>query len=414
MTSHTATAHQTSPRPADSGRWLIWTAGLIVATGAAIATAHGLYRVALAATVPPPIAWLYPLITDGLALVAYAATTRLAAGGRAYAWAVVVLAAGLSGLAQASYLAIGVNTAPVQLRFGVGAWPAVAAAITAHLLYLLAAHPGSVQPQGAGRGEVGRLDTPRPPAVGQPTVGRSTVGRLDGAVQPAPVGHRRPAVVVAPVGHADAAVGRLDHGRPTNPQTPAGAGVPDGTCRAVGDPLSRPDGTGSPALPPAATVTDPHRDPDDHRDGVQPVAVQLVQPVVGHQPVGQPSTVRPVEPSNVGQARIAEAGLGDLAPPTRDHPVGQAAVRPAGTVGHQPASDRRDVTADAPVDRALAAALAHQAEAGGLPSVRALADAAGVSRGTAATALQQLRDLAATPRLGLRVVPDQADIESTR
>lgn len=66
------------------------------------------------------------------------------------------------------------------------------------------------------------------------------------------------------------------------------------------------------------------------------------------------------------------------------------------------------------MDRARTAALTHQAGAGALPSVRTLADAADVSRGTAATALQQLRDLAAAPRPGLRVVPDQADIESTR
>jgi hypothetical protein len=117
----------------------VWLPGLAVALGAAVATAHGLYQVAVAARVPPGIAWLYPLITDGLALVAYAATARLHRGGARYAWSVVVLAAGLSGLAQASYLAGGadLDTTPA-LRFGIGAWPAVAAAIVAHLLYLLA------------------------------------------------------------------------------------------------------------------------------------------------------------------------------------------------------------------------------------------------------------------------------------
>ena len=148
-------------------RAAIWLPGLAVALGAAVATAHGLYEVAVAARVPAGIAWLYPLITDGLALVAYAATARLAEGGRRYAWAVVILAAGLSGLAQAAYLASDTPTAPgapgdptapsgpagpaavvgfvapAALRFGVGAWPAIAAAIVAHLLYLLATehHP---------------------------------------------------------------------------------------------------------------------------------------------------------------------------------------------------------------------------------------------------------------------------------
>lgn len=147
-------------------RVVIWLAGLLVAVGAAVATAHGLYEVALAARVPAAIAWLYPLITDGLALVAYAASARLHGSAAHYAWSVVVLAAGLSGLAQAMFLAsyprppaadvlpVGLPVAeaavvagPVfeasaALRFGVGAWPAVAAAIVAHLLYLLATdHP---------------------------------------------------------------------------------------------------------------------------------------------------------------------------------------------------------------------------------------------------------------------------------
>jgi hypothetical protein len=124
------------------GRRTTWTAGLVVAAGAGVATAHGLYQVAAAARVPAPIAWLYPLITDGLALVAYAATARLRDGGRRYAAGIVVLAAGLSGLAQAVYLAGGIgatSAAPVGLRFGVGAWPAIAAALTAHLLHLISA-----------------------------------------------------------------------------------------------------------------------------------------------------------------------------------------------------------------------------------------------------------------------------------
>ena len=124
-------------------RPVIWLQGLVVALGAAVATAHGLFEVAVAARVPVAIAWLYPLITDGLALVAYTATARLHRGAARYAWSVVVLAAGLSGLAQASYLASntaaagGALDAPAALRFGVGAWPAVAAAVVAHLLYLL-------------------------------------------------------------------------------------------------------------------------------------------------------------------------------------------------------------------------------------------------------------------------------------
>jgi hypothetical protein len=131
---------------------VLWLPGLIVALGAAAATAHGLFEVAVAARVPTPIAWIYPLITDGLAVVAYTATARLTGSARGYAWAVVVLSAGLSGLAQAVFLA---NDLPApadagagaglavsgELRFGIGAWPAIAAALAAHLLHLLAAAP---------------------------------------------------------------------------------------------------------------------------------------------------------------------------------------------------------------------------------------------------------------------------------
>src|SRR5262249_35047558 len=74
-----------------------WAAGLVVAAGARLATAHGLYQVAAASHVPTPIAWLYPRITDGLAPVAYAATSRLTDTSRRYAWVIVELAAGLSG-----------------------------------------------------------------------------------------------------------------------------------------------------------------------------------------------------------------------------------------------------------------------------------------------------------------------------
>jgi hypothetical protein len=132
--------------PSRAAQVALWLPGLFVAAGAIAATAHGLYEVAIAAQVPPAIAWLYPVITDGLALVAYAAATRLHGSARRYSWAVVSIAAGLSGLAQAAYLAgDAAVAAPAALRFGVGAWPAIAAAIVAHLLHLLATAPGPPQ-----------------------------------------------------------------------------------------------------------------------------------------------------------------------------------------------------------------------------------------------------------------------------
>lgn len=125
----------------------VWWAGLVVACAAAAATAHGLYAVAEASDVPWPVAVLYPVMTDGLALVAYSATNRLTDAGRRYAWSVVILAAGLSGAAQAVYLAGGgLDEAGPAVRFGIGAAPAVAAAAVAHLLHLIRTAPTTVRP----------------------------------------------------------------------------------------------------------------------------------------------------------------------------------------------------------------------------------------------------------------------------
>ncbi|HSZ28550.1 MAG TPA: DUF2637 domain-containing protein, partial [Pseudonocardiaceae bacterium] len=168
------------------GRWTIWGAGLVVALGAGVATAHGLYQVALAAGTPTALAWLYPLITDGLALVAYATTARLTHHGRRYAWTVVITAAGLSGLTQASYLAGDVTTAPPPLRFAIGAWPALAAATVAHLLYLLSAHhQPTTQPQGTPDTPLPVTAAPAPQTVPVP------------AATPAPLIHE-PAVAGPP------------------------------------------------------------------------------------------------------------------------------------------------------------------------------------------------------------------------
>ena len=195
------------PRPDAATRRVlraaVWLPGLGVAVGAAVATAHGLFEVAVAAGVPSGIAWLYPLITDGLALVAYTATARLSAGAARYAWSVVVLAAGLSGLAQAAYLAGGATLdASPALRFGVGAWPAVAAAVAAHLLHLLAV-ARAVQP-GVQPGPSDHRAEPAAPAAAhldQPPTDSTSEHRASRGVQP-PVATARERAGVAAVDHA--------------------------------------------------------------------------------------------------------------------------------------------------------------------------------------------------------------------
>ncbi|MGI8815435.1 MAG: hypothetical protein ACR2G2_09215 [Pseudonocardia sp.] len=190
---HNPTTTQIGDERAGRGRWVVWLAGLVVVLAAGSATAHGLYVVARGSGNSVPIAWLYPVITDGLALVAYTATTRLHGPARRYAWTVVILAAGLSGLAQATYLAgalpppgpvdevARVAAAPAALRFGVGAWPAVAAAIAAHLLFLIGTHrtpTGSV---------AAHVSTPVGAAPALPVpLGRDTTSSWDGSGCPVP------------------------------------------------------------------------------------------------------------------------------------------------------------------------------------------------------------------------------------
>ena len=138
-----------SPAPASGRQPAVWWLALLVALCGAVATAHGLFDVVHRCGVTMSLAWLWVPITDGLALVAYACTPRLRGAARWYAWAVVVVCAGLSGLAQAVNLA-GLGDPDWRLKFGVGYWPAVAVAVAAHLLWLVAEESGSSAGSSAG------------------------------------------------------------------------------------------------------------------------------------------------------------------------------------------------------------------------------------------------------------------------
>jgi hypothetical protein len=284
------------------GHRLMWAAGLVVVGGAGLLTAHGLIEVAKGSKVPESIAWLYPVITDGLALVAYAATSRLSGAGRRYAWSVVVLAAGLSAVAQASFLAAGQPDASAHLRFAVGAWPAIAAAIAAHLLFLI--------------GEGGRAAAPnnRPPVTERDSRG------VAGAVSVNVVG-------------------------------------------TSGD-----------------------------RSG------QGVSPAVPAVPSGVPSGVRGVPPG----VQVDQAGVQQW-----DSKSITGGSAPAGEMSQSGRSPGMR-PALAPGDRAVAMAELHRARNASLPSVRELAGLAEVSRGTAETALRQLRE--AQPQLHL--VEDETNSRS--
>jgi hypothetical protein len=309
----TQPTHQAGP--AGRARWIVWAAGLVVALGAGIATAHGLYEVALAAGTPRALAWLYPLITDGLALVAYATTTRLRAHGRRYAWTVVVTAAGLSGLTQASYLAGGVASAPPGLRFAIGAWPAIAAAVVAHLLFLLGTNSTTTGSDGL---------QPQVPHLGQPSPAPSTA-----TSEPTTTGRSHEPLADA---HPRAAVSITG--------------------------LS------------SATTTSPPE--------ALPVLMAAASPVIVEAPGGGTPRAVPSAPLPVVQALNStpiEHGI-EHSPAPATGPV----VRPPATRDAAPARVR-----------AQTAATGHATRHGALPTVSELMALAQVARGTAATALKDLR-----------------------
>lgn len=332
---------------------LVWTAGLVVAAAAAIATAHGLYEVARAAGTPTPIAALYPLITDGLALVAYATTTRLDPRGRRYAWTIVVLAAGLSGLAQAAFLAGGVHAVPAWLRFGIGAWPATAAAIVAHLLYLLAAavQPGNVQPA-------------RPSALDahpdQPSNAR--LDGLDGAVA---------------AGIASPDLDRYSY---------AGAEADSGP----GDRLSWATGTVRPASNARPTRLDAAELDAVQLDGQPPTLDDTV--LRRAENVAPSAAVVPAMGESASTSDAAAAGLNGTAKVRDDAAAALAGADQPDSAAEPPrASGKPEHVSSSARERARAAARAHRDNHGAWPTVNVLAEIADVARGTAATALKELR-----------------------
>jgi len=285
-------------------RAVIWLPGLSVAIGAAVATAHGLYEVAHAARVPTVIAWLYPLITDGLALVAYTATARLSGSAARYAWSVVVLAAGLSGLAQAAYLASGsaVDASP-GLRFGVGAWPAIAAAIVAHLLYLLATHD-------------------RPPAATAAPTPTPGTGVQPQPFTPAPVQSFTPAPVQpftpAPVQPFTPAPVQSVTARPVQAAASRGVQLPAEALRPVAQPA------------PASTPTEQH----DRRPGGSPAKERARAAATRHaHRHGHLPTVSELETAAEVSRGTAAAALKHL----RDHPAPPQVATP--DTGHPAHTD---------------------------------------------------------------------------
>jgi hypothetical protein len=96
-----------------------------VAVCAAVATFHGAAHAAGTSGVTAPVTLLYPVMGDGLAVLAFRRIGVTRGPARGFAWAVMVVAASASGLAQAYVLAAGKAGGAAVLAAGMGAAPAV-------------------------------------------------------------------------------------------------------------------------------------------------------------------------------------------------------------------------------------------------------------------------------------------------
>ncbi len=239
----------------------------------------------------------------------------------------------------------------------------------------------------------GRADRAvRPVSVSAGGVGRPPLGRLDSAVQPE-VGQRL--VVRPPVGRLDGAVQRDGVGQPTQTQPSTGPGMPGSTRPGRDDDLSGLSGPASPAGSPRRQATWTDGATVGPSDAVEPGVVQPERPPVVQPDRVLPDAVQPVQPVQPDSA--VQPGVGHHGPSRSPAaPVGRPVVQRVG-----------QAEAETPIERALGAAAVHRVEHGALPSVTQLAGLADVARGTAATALKQLRDQPDDRRHGLQLIHDE-------
>jgi hypothetical protein len=192
----------------------VWAAG-------AVLTAVGMFFVARACGLPWYLAWLYSLAADGLGLVAFRAAVRLRGFARAYAVLIVMACTGLSAAVQAVHLRLGSGldgAATPGLRTAVGAAPAVAVALAAHLHWLttrptkLAVSLSSIRPEDTQQDTVtgavpdgatgpGGMAPTSPPGPGPDSGEAGAPAGLSG--QTAPAGAPGSAPDTAPAGAPD-------------------------------------------------------------------------------------------------------------------------------------------------------------------------------------------------------------------
>lgn len=112
-----------------------------VAAAAAVATFHGAERAAAAGGVAWGITLLYPVMLDGLAVLAFRQIASSDGWRRVFAWFVMLAAAGASGSAQAYVHAKGRHGGDALLGLGMGAAPALIV-----LLATILGSPGARRP----------------------------------------------------------------------------------------------------------------------------------------------------------------------------------------------------------------------------------------------------------------------------
>jgi hypothetical protein len=130
MSPHSATA----PRP--PGRWpaaVAITGNIAIAAGAFYLSFASLTHLATLAGLSPDRAWVWPLLVDGMIVVATVAVTTLHGPRSAYAWTLLAGGAAVSILANIVHAAL---TAPT----GVPVWVAMLVAATPPLVLVASTH----------------------------------------------------------------------------------------------------------------------------------------------------------------------------------------------------------------------------------------------------------------------------------
>lgn len=169
-------------RPTGAGRWpaIVAIAGtVLIASGAFYLSFASLTHLAELAGLTAERAWVWPLLVDGMIVVATVAVTTLRGRRSAYAWVLLAGGAAVSILANAVHAALTAPAdVPVAIAVLVAATPPLVLVASTHLTVQLrrATQPRAPSPASTLRP---RPAPKAPPATGTAIVRRATPPRTD-------------------------------------------------------------------------------------------------------------------------------------------------------------------------------------------------------------------------------------------